>query len=218
MTCTLALIHGFAAGVEFSYLRPRLTAETCFPAFEPLLKTGKAEIFQWGITEDLSLHQTLNIKEIQRIYRTEKAMAGSNAVQEKLEKFLHRNQPSAILCHSMGAYLLLEYMNAKGLPAFVKTIIFVQADLPRRFHLRDVACKSRLQKGSLQMYNYFCPWDQALWTSVFQNKNSSAGLQGALVPQVENCFFPLYTSLNLHMSSVSNPVFRKEILKLCCDK
>ncbi|MCR4256642.1 MAG: hypothetical protein NUW08_02975, partial [Candidatus Uhrbacteria bacterium] len=56
--------------------------------------------------------------------------------------------------------------------------------------------------------NTYCPWDPSLWCSMLIGSSLKAGLVGLRHPLVDNRLFPLFRSMNLHMSALRDEGFR----------
>ncbi len=204
----IVLIHGFATGVRYSVFRDAHGADAGFKAFRELVEQGDATAFRWDIQETASFWQTINPLYILGVYRRERALASHPETHEALARFFADESPEIVICHSLGACLLLEHIRRHGLPDSVRRIVFTQADAhPREFAFCE-ALEERLRNGSLTMINAHCPWDPSLWCSLVLN-GARAGLAGARHPLVRDVFWPLVKPINLHTSAIRSPGFPK---------
>jgi hypothetical protein len=204
----IVLIHGFATGIRYSVFRPAYGEDAGFSGFRSDIASGDTKVFRWDIKENASFFQSLNPFYTWHIYRREKRIASDADTYRRLHDFLTREQPDTIACHSMGCYLLVEYLNRERLPESVHRIIFNQADIPAGGTTFSSVVGERLRTGALRIINTFCFWDPTLWCSVLIGGSFKAGLVGLRYPLVNNRLFPLYRPWNLHMSAMRDGRFR----------
>jgi hypothetical protein len=193
---TTLLIHGYGVRATYPLIRPQADKNLGFGAFEELIATGKAQLFVWGKETNYSLLDTINPFKYLQLYKEEKIIASAKSLLQSLHNYIQTHNISTIVTHSMGGYLLQQYLGMFDLPSSVTTIIIVQADIARnaQFNIPQ----------NVQGSNLFCPWDQALWESVVVNRYIPAGLFGANSKNIKNIFFPLYKDINLHESSIKD--------------
>lgn len=203
----IVIIHGYAADMEMGWSRPSLGYDAGFRAFRPLLDSGEAVMFRWGEHICFSAIHYINPFAHLRVYRTEKNKAVSDKLQREFSEFLDRERPDTLVCHSMGSYLLVNYINKYGLPDFIKKIIFVQADIPARTAISRHDIIRRAEKKELYIYNYHCWWDITLISSMVLNGYIPLGLTRSKAGYVNSRFFPLYRTINLHQSSMNDKKF-----------
>lgn len=207
----IVLIHGYGIGIKPVLFTSCNTLDAGFESFSSLIKRKKAVTFRWDIPKSLTFLQSFNPYEQLCIYKRELKKALRKEIQQKLYNFLTHEKPSVAICHSLGARLLMQSINAYGLPKTLTNIIFVQADIPSDFPITDKETIKKLEKKILQIWNFYCVWDPALLTSFFLNKTIPSGLIGSSNKYVANKFFPLYKRINLHRSSICDGNFVKEI-------
>ena len=193
------LIHGFATGIGYSIFRPAYGPDAGFSAFRDDINSGKAKAFRWDIKENASFFQSLNPFYTLDVYHRERAIAEDPETYRRLADFLEHEQPEVIACHSMGCFLLSEYLKHESLPSSVRRIVFNQADLPR---------STLLRAKNVVITNTFCFWDVTLWCAVLLERSLLAGLVGIRNPEVQNTFFPLLKPINLHTAAIRSKHFR----------
>lgn len=209
----IVLIHGFATGIRFSIFRKAHGADAGFSAFQEDVNFGDAKAFRWDIKEDASFLQSLNPYYPWGVYRREKAIVENRKTHEALARFLANETPRTIVCHSMGARLMIEYLKHEPLPSSVRCIILNQADVAPADLELSRELMERMRQGNLQFINTFCPWDPSLWYSrAFHGPR--AGLVGLSRNDVQNKFFPLVKPVNLHTAAIRSHRFRDLIEKL----
>lgn len=210
----IALIHGYGIGIKPTLFTTCNALDAGFESFSSLIKRKKAVAFRWDIPKSLTLLQSFNPYKQLCIYKKELKKALQKETQKKLYNFLTHEKPSIVVCHSLGAKLLMQSINAYGLPETPTNIVFVQADIPSDFPITDKETIEKLEKKSLRIWNFYCVWDPALLASFFLSKTVPAGLIGSSNKYVTNKFFPLYKRINLHRSSICDGNFVKEIKHL----
>lgn len=200
MKTNFVLIHGFATGVRFSFFRDRRGSDAGFSAFRSLIATGEAKAFRWNEVIDASFWQTINPWFAWHVYRMERKKSEAKSTLEALHVFLERERPETIVCHSLGCRLWLAYVRQFGWPEYVRTVAFVQADLPTKF-LTEMPASFSLPNDA-QWFNFHCFWDPSLFASSIANFAVRAGQKAVDDPRITNVFFPLVKLPNLHMSSI----------------
>ena len=200
----IAIIHGYAADMEMGWLRPRLGYDAGFSAFRPLLDSGEAVMFRWGEHMSFSSIHYINPFTHLQVYRSEKSKVVSDKLQRELTAFLDKERPDTLVCHSMGSYLLVNYINKFGLPDCVRKVVFVQADIPVGMGITHPDIIKRVENKELSVYNYHCWWDITLVSSMIINGYVPLGLTRSRAGYVNNRFFPLNKKINLHMSSMND--------------
>lgn len=203
----IALIHGFATGIHFSFLRPAYGSDAGFTAFQIEVKRGEAKVFRWDIKERASFFQSLNPFYIWNVYRRERSIVKKTTTHAALQHFLESESPEILVCHSMGVFLFFEYLRHGELPASVRRVVFSQADLSSKQVRFSPLMEERIRSGELQITNAYCPWDPTLWFSRVLN-GQRAGLTGMRHPLVHERFFPLIKPVNLHTSAIRSSRFR----------
>jgi hypothetical protein len=206
----ILLIHGYAAGIA-PYSN---SAQATFKAFDKMIEAKDAVVFYWALKKTLNIFQFMNPAEQLNVYKLEKEKAQSGALQEELKNTLDVHKPEVIISHSMGAFLLVEFINKHGLPSHVKKIVFVQADISHRFEITDYKTNERLQKGELKWINYYFPLDSALWSSSILNRYIPAGLKKCMNRHIESKRFISFKKLNPHLSTICDSAFVDEITQV----
>lgn len=205
----IVLIHGFATGIGYSVFRPAYGEDAGFSAFRPDIESGEVKTFRWDIKEDASFFQSLNPFYTWDVYRRENKIARRPETYRRMAELLTREQPEIITCHSMGCFLLLEYLKREQLPTSVRHIIFNQADVPATGTKFPIEIESRIREERLRITNMYCPWDPTLWLSAIMNGSMKAGLVGFNNPLVNNRLFPLWKPINLHTAAIRSGAFRR---------
>lgn len=208
----ILFIHGYGVGVENKRIRKFPMFHAGFSAFADEIQKGDCSVFEWMEYRKFSLFELLSPKSQTGLYFFEQRKAVSEITQNKFRTIVDVESPSVIVCHSMGVYLLCEYLMIHPIPDSLKKVIFVQADIAR-FPKRYEEVFLNLQKKHIVIENYYCPWDPALATSSMIHKNLRAGSVGLIHKGVKNYLFPLYKRWNLHTSSINDNNFRKRLLQ-----
>lgn len=207
------LIHGFAAGLTAAAIYKAEGADGGFWGFKGYISEGKVASFRWSIRTTFNWSQTFNPLSYIQLYFKEKKKAESAELIAVLAEFLQKEQPSKIICHSLGCYLFSNYLAKHRLPNSVTEVVFVQADLPKdvdsvRNHLENLH-GSNVKK----ITNFYCPWDYTLVGGMIINGYVAAGLTGLSANKVENVFYPLYEHPFVHSSSIRSKKFAKKIIE-----
>ena len=188
----IVLLHGFAVGLSSPIVRPPFGPSASMTAFNHLISTNEASVFPWGVEYRVQPWQLLNPLLLRTLYKKEKSLVCSEILQTQLQKFLEKECPTVIVCHSMGCLLLKMYLERFKLPTSVKSIILIQSDLPAKVSLN----------ASVSIHHLFCPWDPTLLLSSIVNRHLRAGLCASKRKDVNNILFPLTLPWNLHTSSI----------------
>lgn len=211
----IVIIHGYAEGVKTSIsnklnlnIWKNFDKDLDFKAFTASIESGEARIFFWREILNVKLIVYLKVKTYTNLYRYEKEKAVSKEIQNKLSKFLEESSPEIIICHSIGCYLILNYIEKNDLIDTVKFIFLVQGDFDRKYKIENIDIKERIENKNLFIINCYCPWDQALLISPFLNNLAIlAGLLKTNNPLFIDKFFPLRKIPNFHKSSMSDKKF-----------
>lgn len=193
----IALIHGFATGLNLSVIRTARGREAGFFGFKGLIEKGVAKPFRWDAIENVSFWKALSPLTYLTVYRREREMVQSEETHAALDAFLRDERPSVIVCHSMGCALLLSFLSRHTLPSSVRHVVFVQADIPRDTPLPAAP--------SVTWHNLHCPWDPTLFASALYHRSVRAGQTGLRDRRARNRLTPLYGGWNLHTVSISDP-------------
>lgn len=193
----IVLLHGFATGLDVSVFRPARGTDAGFLGFADLIGKGIATPFRWDERESLSFWKSLSPLTYLTVYRREAESIRSERTLASLETFLNAERPCVIVCHSMGCALLLSYLSDRRLPASVRHVVFIQADVPRGAALPETA--------NVTWHNLFCPWDPTLLLSALYHRTIRAGQLGLTDQRAANRFVALWRRANLHTASISDP-------------
>jgi hypothetical protein len=207
------LIHGYGVGAQYLSFHQAEGVNAGFGAFDKLIAEGRVGVFRWDIPRYFGYKTVFNPLSHLELYNKERAKAQSIEIHAKLTKTLQETSPENIVCHSMGCHLLMSYLKLNTLPPSVKNIILIQADIPNNTPLSETV-ESLIKAKKLKIINLYCPWDQALLTTLPLHFKLKAGLTGYKNPQVQNIFFPLYKRTNLHTSSINDPDLVKLVKEL----
>ncbi|OGL99357.1 hypothetical protein A2304_00060 [Candidatus Uhrbacteria bacterium RIFOXYB2_FULL_57_15] len=192
----IALIHGFATGLNVSLIRTARGKDAGFFGFKGLVEKRIAKPFRWDAIENVSFWKALSPLTYLTVYKREREMIQSEKTHAALDAFLQEEQPRVVVCHSMGCALLLAFLARHGLPSSVRHVVFVQADIPRN---------ATLPNAGVAWHNLHCPWDPTLLASAIYHRSIRAGQIGLRDPRARNRLTPLFGGWNLHTVSISDP-------------
>lgn len=182
------LIHGYGKALDI--LEPEIPGNGGFYIFDTELASGEAGAFVWAVPWSRRGFAPWNPWSQLQLYRRERQEIQRDEVLQKLRDELQGYQPGEIICHSMGAQLLVNCVERYGLPESVRRVTFVQADVARTEVLPVIP--------HVSWNNYWCWWDSALWISTIVNGRFPCGLLGSDDKMVTNHFFGLVKGPNLH--------------------
>jgi len=208
----ILLIHGFSYHLINTFFGVKHSNKVGFKVFFDD-EINKAEMFNWGIEKTFSWFQSVNLFSYLELYRQEKKTALSLEIQNKLQEKLASFKPEIIITHSMGAYLFLNYLNKFTLPLSVKKILFIQGDTSRNFKISNPKIIYSVKKELLEIENYHCFYDPTLLFSQLINFSSRIGLWGLKDKIVQNFYYPLNKTRNLHISSISDYDLKESVLR-----
>lgn len=208
----IVLIHGYGVGLSPS--KHPLEDLLGFAGFYDLLLRKKVAVFAWHQEENHSPLYFFNPRNHYQVYQKEKSAATSGTVFKSLEAFLQKEQPVTLVCHSLGALLLLTYINHHKLPDSVKKVVLVQADVPADLSLVTREKSLRELTAAREVLNVYCPWDPALITSKVLHKYNPAGLTKISTPQIKNKMIPLFGHWNLHTATIMQKQFAQFVASL----
>jgi len=208
MTVTpLVLVHGYGIGKIAPQLIKEAGVTGGFDGFRESVEKGDAFVFRWDVKVRCKIWDFINPIAEYNLYKRERKLAESTDIHAIFHTFLLEHAPKTIVCHSLGCYLLLNYLRKYDLPHSVTRVVFVQADLSRSAESID-----KLSEKHIALINYYCPWDYVLLSSVLFNKYIPAGLFGLSGSYVFNKFHPL-RGLLIHVSSIRDIGFANKILQ-----
>jgi hypothetical protein len=191
----ILLVPGYGTEVTKQFTRPELSK---MRGFEVFANQQNCELFSWGLQAHLSLWNNLNPVFAVTQYITEKKMVYSTELLDRFIGQLKSTQPEIIVAHSLGTVLTLRGLQ-HYLPLSLKEVVFVQSDL--RMTFENTQFITRLGEH-VTFKNIWCFWDQALLSSMIINRSMPLGL--IKTSQMKNYFVPLYKTINLHESSLSD--------------
>jgi hypothetical protein len=197
------LIHGYGVGAQYLKFHLAEGANAGFGAFDKLITEKRAGVFRWDIPRYYGYKTVFNPLNHLSLYNQERIKATTTKLHTELTKMILKNKPETIVCHSMGCHLLMSYLKFNTLPASVKKIVLIQADIPNDSTL-PATIRSQIENKKLEIINLYCPWDQALLITLPLHFKLKAGLTGYKNPLAQNIFFPLYKRSNLHTSSIND--------------
>jgi hypothetical protein len=203
------LIHGYGTGLKIKYFYQSPSGEGAFAAFKQDFTEKEAYVFNWKEDYHISIFQF--IQKPHYLYFLEKEKAESNSLLKKLNKELQEKQPVNIVCHSMGCFLLLNYLEKYDLPKSVKKIVFTQGDFQTKRKLENSDLIKRVKEGEITFLNIYCWWDFTLAYSGFLNGYIPSGLFGWKNSSINNKFFPLKKFFNLHQRILADRDFYKVV-------
>lgn len=218
----ILLIHGFGTSVRDELIRivskqkvrPSVEYEE-FKAFNHLIKEKNAFIFRWNDDfKALKIKDFTAIEKYIDLYKREKIKSLAESTQKTLDEFIKKNNPEIIVCHSMGCFLLLNYLEKYELSNSVKKIFLVQGDFDKKHKIINPEIIKRIEENKLRIVNVYCPWDTTLMLSPLVNKLIvPAGLNRMRNPYIVDVLFPLTNNMNLHNSSIKSKDLLDFVLK-----
>jgi hypothetical protein len=207
----ILLIHGSTVGLEYSFFKKKDLKYGYFRGVRNLVDAKKMGLFVWADRQDKA--KTWELHKILQMYNQERADINDSKHSYKLYQTLSDSQYTTVITHSMGGELLVKMIQDCGLPQNIENIYTLASDAPAILELHNLEVQERLAKQSLSWYNYHCFWDGALLSSLVLNQRFSAGLSGYKTNlNIQNQFYPLHGSVDLHTSIIASP---KEIEKIC---
>ncbi|MFA6018226.1 MAG: alpha/beta hydrolase [Patescibacteria group bacterium] len=209
----ILLIHGYATKLKASIFKSPYSDDEGFTAFHNSIDSGEIDVFHWGIPRSLSFIQALNPFSYLSLYQEEELRTKSSEIQQKLFNTIESSKIEKVICHSMGCRLLLQTINAIGLPGSVQSIIFLQADIDGNATISNSNIANRLSQKTLTLKNFHCFWDPTLLISSLLHKNIRIGLRSWNQPNIKNQLFPLLRLPNLHMNPLRNKQTVEKILR-----
>lgn len=187
----VVLIPGYATELTLNGIYSARNTDAGFSAFLPLVRSGRAVAFRWGIARTLTFISAITVFPAWALYRDETHHATSKKTQYALADFLSVHNPKTIVAHSLGAHLLLAYCRTRRLPKSVTRIILCQADTPPDAYRKF---------PDVEVLHVYCPWDPSLFLSSLLHGSIRAGLKK--IPGVHSVLIPLWRPSNLHTSSI----------------
>ncbi len=195
------LIHGYGIGRTAPLFFKRFAEDGGFSIFSAHIKDRKAEVFFWDIEKKYSFLQSINPFENFNLYKSEKQKASSPELLSTLHQTFNKNMPDTVICHSLGCYLFLQYINKYSLPNTVKKIIFIQGDISSKSVINNHALQMLIKKRPVIVINTYCPWDYNLWGSAILNQYLPIGLGRVLLQGINNKLLPVGI-LNAHTNGI----------------
>lgn len=211
MTNTV-LVHGYAVGLRASLFRKPLPNHAGFSGLDAEVQSGDVAVFRWCKDVSLSMTQSMNPLEYLQLYFDEEALAESPVTHSALYEFIDRSNATTVICHSLGSRLMIGTLNAHGIPESISKIVLLQGDVPTSASITNRTIQNRLADESLEIENYFCPWDQSLIASAMLHRTNRIGLFGWNKPGITDVFYPLLKPLNLHTSPMRDREFLRELI------
>lgn len=197
----IALIHGYGTGRS---LARSARTHGGFQAFEGAIIANEAKVFFWFTLSKDKKIQNFNPLFHLSLYLSERERAKNYKTLENFNNFLLQNSITHIVAHSLGCYLVMNYLQFFELPDFVHRISFIQADFSQDDFLISSSLQKRLFTKKMYWVNYYCPWDNALICSFTIHHTPPVGLVGWKSEFIINKLFPLWKRINLHTSSIND--------------
>lgn len=207
----ILLIPGYGVEVVCDRLNYDLTETKGFDGFDSLLANGEAKVFTWGVNRHYSLSQFVSPLVQWQLFAEEKNLAANTETLSNLQNTLEEGSFSTIVCHSLGALVLVKYLQERNLTRSVKKVVFVQACVDNYEFLESRMWRQVKVLKSFTFVNYWCWWDQALISYSILAKKSVIGLTPDKKLQKYSQFLPLTKLWNLHTSSIRN----KQTVDIC---
>lgn len=207
------LIHGYGIGASYLNFHQAEGISAGFGSFDKLIYQKKVVVFRWDIQRYFGYKTFFNPLNHLALYSEERAKAQSPETHEHLLQIIEKYQPKTIICHSMGALLIISFLKNNLLSKCVQNIVLIQGDIPSDASIPQ-NIQTLIRDKKLNIINLYCPWDQALLTTLPLHFKFKIGLIRYKNPLVQNIFFPLYKRVNLHTSSINDKNLIKLIEKL----
>ena len=147
-----------------------------------------------------------------KLYRDEEILSESSETQSTLLDFINAENPSTIICHSLGCRLLIGMINAHGIPESITKIVLLQGDVPSSASITNSTILNLLANKTLTIENYPCRWDQSILASAMLHCANRIGFMGWKQIGVVNVFYPLLKPMNLHTSPLRDREFLKSLI------
>lgn len=200
------LIHGYACDIDSLFHRPKDEAAG-FDVFKEELVSQQSTVFRWGFCRKYTFWESFLPTEYLHHYNLERKLAADPSTLSRLHEELFRTQPSIIVCHSMGCYVFIQYLQQYQLPKSVKKVMLLQG---------DVTPKEVIDSGMLalpiQFFNIFRTFDFTLWMSRLYHLAPRIGLAPIEDARVKNIHFSSFKHFNLHTALLSDRKLKKLIL------
>jgi pimeloyl-ACP methyl ester carboxylesterase len=209
----IVFIHGYGKSLTFSGDNDHSACG--FHTFAEEISQATHAAFDWSYKQKRAPLAALNPLAHLELYRRERELAHSSTTQAALHTFLIKENAQAVVCHSLGAQLALNTFTRHGVPPGLRTIIFAAADISE---LEPLSFLSAATSPPLRCVNIFCPWDQALLTSLVMHRRIPAGLSGLKHPLFTNIFYPYHHGPNLHQDIWRDNRFKTMLLRLLADQ
>ncbi len=213
----IVLIHGYGTGLDGLIMKPEAIDNGGFLVMQDRIDSGEVILYDWRINKKLSILESLNPIENIKLYQDDVELALSESNLLKLYNFLDLYNPSVIICHSLGCRMLLSLLDKYMPNSNLGRIILMQGDFDSSRHIPD----SLLKKNEVLIENYYCYWDQALFSSSIINYHLRAGQVGwrqknptRVKDRIQNKFFPLIKLPNLHSACIRDKRVFEKLVKL----
>lgn len=194
----LLLIHGFAIGLD-TWFHPQKNHLAGFEVFADDIESGNARVFRWTAEQKPSFFASLNPLFYREYYRQERQKAQDIVTLRDLHRVIDESQPRVIVCHSMGCYLLLQYVLRFNLAPSVKKVVFIQADCS----VKEMK-QSNIASEAAKLINVYRFFDPSLWISTMYHRTLRMGLYAPKLPNLSCIYHPSYVQLNPHTSALSD--------------
>jgi hypothetical protein len=170
------LIHGYGTNISSPFIKPE-KYDKGFRNFKDDIDAENAIVFDWSQPFHLKNFAGFNPFKYLEIYKNYRSRLLNSDLYDSLHKYIQKNKPNTIICHSLGCELFLKYLEKYNLPSNVQKIIFIQG---------DIKSSTTFPVGKVEFTNIYNPLDIMLWLSTFLNRSMRAGLIGFRVPDIKN--------------------------------
>lgn len=237
----IALINGSTCGTTYSFLRKSHPNGCFDGFDKLVKNGEVKLFWWAKCVDKLSFWESINPFKVLQTYQTDKKYVKTLEAQAKLSEFLQTYKPKIIIAHSVGCDYLLQYLANKlenriedeleNIDGKVKLenqnqnkleqnglenlefIYLLQSDYVAKdldlTKFIDSFGKNHNQK--IQIYNYFCPFDTALISSVAANWQIPDGLFGSQNLVLQNRFVFLNNLTNFHATMPKSTKFADKI-------
>jgi len=144
-------------------------------------------------------------RHLYKLYFFEKSKAKSEETLKKLHQIILEYKPNSIIAHSMGSFLLANYLEKFECLSNLQKVFLIQADV-------DANYRFKISKN-VKIVNFHCFWDPALLYSWVLNWRKPAGIFG-LKSAHQNIFIPLLDLPNPHKDILRNQNLKKKIFSI----
>jgi hypothetical protein len=196
----ILFISGFATELKIPSISRDLSQFRGFNFLKKLPATYEIEasFFKWGKACSFSILDTLNPILWLALFKDEQKMTNQTKLQESLAKQIIEGGYDKIVCHSLGARLLINTLDSQ----YTRDIDFSNTDVYLIQACLNVDKTLKNSSRKVEITNIYCPWDPSLISNILASFEVVNGLRKS--NKTKNKFWPLYKTANLHVSSIND--------------